>query len=191
MSVLHKQRQIGRLAQVGYPAGFLDGSSSKLGLHEVGVMRVLGGLLDRLCVGQGGGGHAIMTWCLRLMAREIIASGTGAVDNGRICMDRISAVTAAPNCRQSCRFCGMTDEDSLTCPNPLLWPEPSSVWALGSCTRCRMPRNCCTARLDWRRRIVPVMPGQLSCGGDEADTRWTAAYFASVAGLHRSQLYRI
>lgn len=63
-------------------------------------MSVLHGLLDRLSVGKSGDRHAILGCWLRVIVGEIIASGCGSFDGGRIGLDRITAVTAGPDSNQ-------------------------------------------------------------------------------------------
>lgn len=94
MSILHQQGQIGRFTKVCHSPGFFDGCSSKLGLHKVGVMGVLRGLLDRLSIGQSCDRHAIVGCGLRVILGEIIASDSRPFDGRRISLNRITTVTA-------------------------------------------------------------------------------------------------
>lgn len=59
VAVMDKQGQVGGLAEVGDAARFLDWGSGELGLHELHIGAVVGGLLGSVGVGDGSRGRAI------------------------------------------------------------------------------------------------------------------------------------
>ena len=124
VSIVNQQGQIGGFSEVSYTASFFDWGSSEFGLHEVGIMSILGGLLSRLSFRQGSDGHAIAACLLGLIVGEVVASWSGAIDGGRVRLYRISPVT-----RQSVsKRMGLQEQMLGTCLNPSLCLGPFSAW---------------------------------------------------------------
>lgn len=57
---MNQQGEVGGLSEVGNATSFFDGGSGKLGLHELHIGSIMGGLLGGICVVDGGRGRAIL-----------------------------------------------------------------------------------------------------------------------------------
>lgn len=78
IAVVDQQGEVGGLAEVGDAAGIFDGGAGELGLHELHVGAIVGGLLGGVGGRDGGGGGAVGRVVDGGLISRLLGGGGGA-----------------------------------------------------------------------------------------------------------------